>query len=558
MARLTQVTIKSYRSIEDEISIRFPEKVPLILVGENNAGKSNIVRALELILGETWPGSKEPEDHDFWDRNPNNSPIEITCEFEGFSVSGKQVNKLLWTYDPSAQSEKCKFRAVIDGEEKYVSNEMRDQCMCIVVGADRRLSYHLSYASKFTLLSKLMRKFHSHLMKDCDKVNQLKQKFDEVKSIFEQVKEFADFQSELSRQFEEMFAGMTYGLQVDFSAYDPTRYFHSLRLLPQECGKVRTFEELGSGQEQLLALAFTYAYAKAFFSGIILVIEEPEAHLHPLAQQWLAGRIQKMAEDGLQIVITTHSPIFVNILGLEGLVLVYKENNATKVKQLTAEELTKYCREHEADSQRTQVNTILPFYAAHATQEIMSGFFARKIVLVEGQTEALALPIYLNKVGLDVTKEGIAVIPVMGKGNLAKWWRFFTAYGIPVFLIFDNDSSEDKSGAKRKDALKTTGIKDDKSLDQILSVEDWQIEECFCIFGKDFEDTMRKYFNDYSNLEERAKDEVGESKPLIARYVAEHLEINNDKGWDKWRELANKIRQLKLNRSLHPKCNATT
>ncbi|MDW8026669.1 MAG: AAA family ATPase, partial [Armatimonadota bacterium] len=539
--------------------IRFPEKVPIILVGENNAGKSNIVRALEIILGETWPGSKEPEDHDFWNRNPDNVPIEITCEFEGFLVSGKQVEKLLWTYNSSEKDEKCKFRAIIGGKEQYVSNEMRDQCICIVVGADRRLSYHLSYTSKYTLLSKLMRKFHSHLIKDRNKVDQLKQKFDEVKSIFEQVKEFSDFQSELSRQFEEVFAGMTYGLQVDFSAYDPTRYFHSLRLLPEENGMVRTFEELGSGQEQLLALTFAYAYAKAFFGGIILVIEEPEAHLHPLAQQWLARRIRKMAEDGLQIVITTHSPTFVDILGLEGLVLVFKVDNITKVKQLTAEDLARYCCEHEAHPQRTQANTVLSFYAAHATQEILSGFFARKIILVEGQTEAFALPIYLNKVGLDVTKEGIAVIPVMGKGNLAKWWRLFTAYGIPVFLMFDNDSSDDYDGNKRRDALRTIGIKDDKNLTQILSIEDWQIEEHYCIFGKDFERTMRKYFSDYSNLEEQAKNEVGESKPLVARYVAEHLMFDSkDKGWKKWKELADKIRRLKLNRSLHPKCIATT
>ena len=114
---------------------------------------------------------------------------------------------------------------------------------------------------------------------------------------------------------------------------------------PEEGGVVRTFEELGTGQEQLLALAFAHAYAKAFFGGIVLIIEEPEAHLHPLAQQWLARRIRQMASDGLQIILTTHSPAFVNIVDLEGLILVSKPDRATTTKQLTRRNLSEfYCR----------------------------------------------------------------------------------------------------------------------------------------------------------------------------------------------------------------------
>jgi len=74
MTRLEKLTIRGYRSIKDEITIRFPENMPVILVGENNSGKSNIVHALDLILGETWPGNREPDDHELWDRTPTNGP----------------------------------------------------------------------------------------------------------------------------------------------------------------------------------------------------------------------------------------------------------------------------------------------------------------------------------------------------------------------------------------------------------------------------------------------------------------------------------------------------
>ena len=106
-------------------------------------------------------------------------------------------------------------------------------------------------------------------------------------------------------------------------------FFHSLRVFPEEDGVIRNFEELGTGQEQLLALVFAHAYAKAFYGGIVLVIEEPEAHLHPLAQQWLAYKINEMASDGLQIILSTHSSAFVNLLNLGGICLVKKIENLT-------------------------------------------------------------------------------------------------------------------------------------------------------------------------------------------------------------------------------------
>jgi predicted ATP-dependent endonuclease of OLD family len=64
----------------------------------------------------------------------------------------------------------------------------------------------------------------------------------------------------------------------------------------------------------------------------------------------------------------------------------------------------------------------------------------------------------LRCAGLNPLKEGIAVIPVHGVGNLAKWWRFFTAYGIPTYPIFDNDAKDDPDEKKRSDILSAIGV----------------------------------------------------------------------------------------------------
>jgi len=547
MVRLTELRIKGYRSIKDECVISFAEDAPLVLIGENNAGKSNLVKALEVILGEMWPASREPEDHDFWDRDPRGR-IEIEAFWDGLECEKNgPIRSICLIHSPTETAEPF-FKALTpEDDHVYVSKKLRQQCQAIVVGADRRLSYQLSYTSKWTLLSKLMRKFHDHLVSDPERVERLKAEFQGITDIFQEVEEFKSFQEGLVNQLGAMLDGMSYGLSVDFSAYDPSNFFHSLRVLPNEDGDTRTFEELGTGQEQLLALVFAHAYARAFYGGIVLVIEEPEAHLHPLAQQWLGRRIREMARDGLQVILTTHSPAFVDILGLEGISLVRKIGGATQAKQLSATDLAAFCIAHGADRTRTKPRTVLPFYSNSATQEILSGLFARKVVLVEGQTEQLALPVYLEKAGLDVLRRGVAVIPVMGKGNLAKWWRFFVAYGLPTYVILDNDDAHDDDGRKRKDALTTIGLSEDE-IEPLLASEDWTVTDAYAVFGQDFETTLRGTFAGYEEIEARAIAELGsDSKPLVAKYVADRLVIDFDaEGGKKLKLLARMIKRLAI------------
>ena len=552
MARLKSITIENYRSIgEDPITINFPENQPVILIGENNSGKTNIVRAIDILFGEWHPKYKEFEDHDYFGRKGENKIVikanvsefqnrlgksgEYTCA--GFKLEVKK----------GSQNNFVAIQMEDGNENQYVYNELREELSTVLITSEQNLNYQLSYSTKYTLLSRVTKAFHDKLTSEEDRVNRLKDLHQKILDVFDEVAEYKDFKKRMSSITGELIQNMTHSLQLDFSAYDPSNYYKNLRVLPHENGEARNFDELGTGQQQILALSFAHAYAKCFKNqnGLILIIDEPEAHLHPLAQKWLARTLYQMAKDGLQMVITTHSPYFIDLEFLEGIYLVRKENGMTYVTNHKKSTFAEYCKNNGANN--ANENTIIPFYVKSATSSILKGFFAKKVVLVEGMTEELALPIYLEKAELDVLREGIDIISVGGKGELAKWWRLFTAYNIPCYVCFDNDAKDDDKGNKRRDFLKTMKL-EDADQNNILQTEQWLVNDKFCVFGKDFEDTFRKSFINYNEIEGDIKKELGDSKPLVAREVAKKLSIDNydknDIGWKKLKNMAEKIKNL--------------
>jgi putative ATP-dependent endonuclease of OLD family len=549
MGRIQCLSIEGYRSIGEYVEVRFPRDAPLVLLGENSTGKSNIVRAIDLLFGEGWPRSHYPDDHEFFGRNPLSGPIAITADVTGVSTDRYgPIDRFSWTYHPG--SDDPSFIMESDsGDSPWANGEARDQCFCMLIGADRRLSYQLSYASRWTFLSRLMRRFHKQLMADDALAQRLKELFDQIVATFYELGPFTAFSQGLRQRAEQFGTSLRYGLTVDFSAYDPSNFFHSLRVYPQTDGMARSFDELGTGQEQVLAIAFACAYAEALGnnedSGLLLVIEEPEAHLHPLAQRWLGRMIHELVASEIQVVITTHSPAFVDLINLDGIAVVRKseEGGSTTVSQQTMADLAGYCQGTGAP--RASTENIGPYYTASATEETLSGLFARSCLLVEGPTDAFGFPALLKQVGLDLLALGIQVVSVGGIGNLARWWRLYTSFGLPVFVVFDADSRDDPNGVRRNELL-TALRATEEDYGVLVTQEGLGVSKTFAVCIQDYESAMRTLFpSQYDTLEEEARAIVGSGKPLIARYAAERLDRSlDDGGWRVITQLATAIQGI--------------
>ena len=510
--RVTELHIEHYRSIED-VTIHFPDKKPVVLFGANNAGKSNILSAVNRILGERYPTCIEMFDSDYHMRDRKQYPRSaITVTFSSpihRARNGRSFSKIALTYNGVTNES-----VLHDGLENriYLSNEERALCQSYLIDAERNIQGAFSYSSRYSILSKFSHQIHTALT--AEHKEELSSIFEQIKEAFNNTREFSLFFEEFSKVVNNSVKGFVHSLEADFSAYDPNNYARSLRIYAKEGNSIRSFEEFGTGEQQILLMAFIKAYMEVFTSeNFVLIIEEPEAHLHPLAQKWLKKYIMELCSSGIQIILSTHSADFIDPEFLEGMVRVYKENGVTKTCQLDANKLCSFCVATGCSKATPQ--NISSFYSTKLFPDQLKGMFTEKILLVEGETEYFTLPIYLKKLKFLLPEHGIEIINCRGKNAIPLFWRLFTAYGYRCYFVFDFDESKGKNDC-------FNGIISINN--QINSSYKFTVTEQYAYFEKDFEHYFKSALNNYKELELTIKNDYGiTSKPGVAKAIAQHL-----------------------------------
>ena len=513
--RLSSITIDHYRSIEN-LTMVFPANRPVVLFGPNNAGKSNILSAINRILGERYPTYIEMLDSDYFKRDKENYPTaSIIASFDEplyYDRNGRGIYTVAVTYGNNGNTNDNLFHDG-KGNRVYISNEQRAACQSFLIDAERSIQSAFNYSSQYSLLSKFSKRIHSAL--SAEHKEDLSAAFDQIKTSFERTKEFSDFFEEFSSALKGSVKGFVHSLAVDFSAYDPNNYAKSLRIYAKEGDNIRGFEEFGTGEQQVLLMAFAKAYMQVFTSEhFVMIIEEPEAHLHPLAQKWLKEYIADMCATGIQVIISTHSEDFIDPAFIDGLVRVYKESGTTKAKQLAKEDLANFCIASGVPASKASPDSIIDFYSTKLLSDQLKGVFAETILLVEGATEYYALPVYLKRSGFSLAEHGVEIVNCMGKNSIPLFWRLFKAYGYNCYVIFDGDANP------KETANIFAGLIGDRTW--IVGESEFEITDSFAYFGVDFETYFKTALDDYSSIEQTIKSDYDiSSKPGKAKAIAQ-------------------------------------
>ena len=202
---------------------------------------------------------------------------------------------------------------------------------------------------------------------------------------------------------------------------------------------------------------------------ILLIIEEPELYQHPNRIRLIKNIFKDLAEtpdDSLfqfQIICSSHSPHLINIQDFDNVRILRKieENDLFKViiNEVNLQKIADRLKElYEFPKEKGfDTNTLISRLIAIMTPELSEGFFADKVVLVEGlEDKAVLLGLDQQLEGDGFDELGIQILPVFGKRNLDRPALIFQALDIPTYVLFDTDS--DKSGKKLEDNKKTNKV----------------------------------------------------------------------------------------------------
>lgn len=213
---------------------------------------------------------------------------------------------------------------------------------------------------------------------------------------------------------------------------------------------------------------------------LILGCEEPELYQHPPQARHLAGVLERLADGNCQVVLSTHSPIFVDGKGFESVRLVRKDpgTKCSKIRQMSLDGLSARLADALGEQPKAFDAVLIKLHQV-LQPSLNEMFFTDRLVLVEGMEDQAYITAWLQLTGgwEAFRKGGCYIVPVGGKSELARPLAIALGLEIPVFTIFDADSDKlDHSNPNTARSRTTQHTRDNLS---IFRLEDVATHEAF-------------------------------------------------------------------------------
>lgn len=247
-------------------------------------------------------------------------------------------------------------------------------------------------------------------------------------------------------------------------------------------------------------------------SDIVLLVEEPEIYQHPTKQNVIYDSLKRISdgfnrETGIrmQVIYATHSEKFIRMPDFDCARIIRKTDRNPRPETVCSNYSLQECSNDLAAILGVQP---MPPHAMAAklhifSREISEGFFAERIILVEGPTDKAILEGAYLSLGREIDHEGLAVISVGGKTKLDKPALIFKKLGIPTYVVLDNDRGDDS------EILTNRRIQQICDCDEIVDYPtgcqarlgsfDGNLERYFRqILGDDYEHSMNEIATNYS------------------------------------------------------------
>lgn len=507
---ISKVIIENYRNFR-QCETNLSHKG--VIIGENNVGKTNFIRALQLILDPTI--SEENRcltEEDFFDglKNPVENGLEIKikvfisnyedngnimAQLSDATVNDNGEKKLLITYKyyPIENKEgKNEYSYIIfkgENEDNKFTYEDRKYLNIKVIKAIRDVESEINN-SRTSPLNKLIKSY-------CIEKSELEaiaEKLADNGADVLELDEIVDLGNNINNSFSNIL-----GIENDFDVslktinIDPNKLLNSMKVMmaqrdttdvslgvnnllyislmlllikdktiPSFIKEEKYNELLKEEDSNILEECYTRNSNGNYFINddldedkknqlyrfmdenepteggtTILVIEEPEAHLHPTYQRLIYKDVIKNNESS--VLLTTHSTHITSITDIQSIVHLHKKNNGETEINTT----------NNLDLEGTDLID-LERYIDIKRGEIYLG---RGVILVEGIAEEYLIPKFVELLDKSLDEKGIIVCNI-NCTNFKPYVKLLRKLKIPFVVVTDGDfyiiRTNDKGEEKRK------------------------------------------------------------------------------------------------------------
>lgn len=245
-------------------------------------------------------------------------------------------------------------------------------------------------------------------------------------------------------------------LQIALQQGDITTELEKTLQHYQQCFEL---QQNGLGYNNLIYMSTILGDLSIDTEGIhqrLLLVEEPEAHLHPQLQELVYKFFQKQhGTQNIQVVFTSHSPTLVSKIGLDQINLLYEKTHIIHCMPMSQ------CK---AASNPTDKNHLKKYLDVTKSQM----FFAKGLIFVEGISEAIIIPDVANSLNRSLDKYAVEVVNVDSLAFRPFAHLLYRQDGMPAYckaaIITDDDRC-----IKKDDYYISTDIDYDDDIDGIAA-----------------------------------------------------------------------------------------
>lgn len=453
-----------------------------LLVGANNAGKSNVIDALRFFFGDYVYNddvdcprirNKIINHNDIWVEVEFSEVKHIDAEKKYANIIHDDKVSVRRTIAPKNSKSKRMYEFVGKDEKpvKRGKGTSEKEWKALL----DKFIMPLSYLPSISNPSADIRLTGTSLLKDLigDSLKLIFEKSQVVRGLQDTITKLVkgskenkeagenkvlEFEKKVSEEVQEWGATFTLGTK-SLEVTDIVKTMLEVSICDQQTDGATDIGRFGSGFQRSLIFSIIKAAAsidKVGYNGTrrLLIFEEPETFLHPDQQEELARSLRKLAQEGFQVVCTSHSSNFVGrkMDDVPGIVRVMKNKGVTTTQQISKKTWSKivekggnYPKYLKSYIKRNTSYLDAFRYACWFAGQRATICFAKQVLLIEGATE-VALLARLQDEGKLKLPRGTVVIDCMGKFNIHRFMMVLRGWCIPFAVMYDNDS--DKEGDK--------------------------------------------------------------------------------------------------------------